>query len=262
MDISALILVKNEQEMIEDCLKQLDFVDEIIILDQDSSDKTVEIAKKFTQKIYKTKTNTFDKNRETLATYAKSQWLLYLDADERIGESLLSEIKKAVAQNRYQAFYFPRKNIILGKYLKHGGWWPDYVPRLFKRTALKGWHGVLHESPEVDGQFFYLKNPLTHLTARSLNKMFEKTIKWAKIEADLAHIAHHPKVTAPKVIAAFVREFFQRYVLKLGFLDGFVGLIQSVYQGLHKAAVLVYLWELQNNTQERFLEAQDEINLK
>ncbi|MEX2028046.1 MAG: glycosyltransferase family 2 protein [Candidatus Curtissbacteria bacterium] len=253
MNLSALILAKNEQEMIGDCLSQLDFVDEIIVLDQGSSDNTVEIAKKYTQKILKTKNDSFAHNRETLSSHAKGEWLLYIDADERLGEELKREIEEGIKQNKYQAFYFPRKNIILGKWLRHGGWSPDYVPKLFNKESLKGWYGQVHESPQVDGQFGYFKQPLTHLTARSLTAMLDKTIKWAKVEADLALKANHPKVTAPKIIWSAQREFFQRYFIKRGALDGFVGLVEAIYQALHKAITLVYLWEMQTKTHEKFL---------
>lgn len=86
--------------------------------------------------------------------------------------------------------------------------------------------------------------------------MFDKTIKWAKIEAELAYAANHPKVTIPKVTLAIAREFSRRYFIKLGLLDGFVGLVESIYQSFHRAAVIVYLWEIQNNTREKFLKAQ------
>lgn len=169
MKISALILTKNEEEMIADCLKQLDFVDEIIILDQGSSDNTLKIASAYTKNIFSTSNESFAKNRQTLAGHAKGEWLLYLDADERLDESVVKEIKQATNDDTYQAFYFPRKNIILGKWLKHGGWSPDYVPRLFKKSALVGWHGRVHESPEIVGEFAHLDAPITHLTARTLS---------------------------------------------------------------------------------------------
>ena len=136
MKISALILTKDEEEMIDDCLKQLSFADQIIVLDQNSRDKTVGIARKYTKDIFETKEEGFDKNRNTLAKMAKGDWLLYVDADERLNETLVKEIKTAIYEDKYAAYYFPRKNIILGKWLRHTGFWPDYVPRLFRGTNL------------------------------------------------------------------------------------------------------------------------------
>src|SRR3989338_3832044 len=207
MKISALILTKNEEEMIEDCLKQLDFVDEIIVLDQFSSDETADIAQKYTNKVLK---------------------------------------------NKISAYFIPRKNYILGKWLKHGGFWPDYVPKLFQKSKLRGWTGTVHESPIFSGESSKLVNPLEHMTARSLNKMLEKTIKWAKIEAELASYANHPRVNIVRVIKTFISEFLSRYFLNLGLLDGTQGLIQALFQAYHRSIMLVYLWEIQNKTQEKF----------
>lgn len=252
MKLSALILAKDEQAMIEDCLKQLDFVDEIILLDQNSQDKTVEIASRYTSKIINSSFEDFAKNRNLLAKTAKGEWLLYIDADERLTKELTLEIKQAIKYPRTtecSAFFFPRKNIILGKWLKYGGWWPDFVPRLFKKDKLKGWYGQVHESPKVDGSFGYLKTPIVHLTARSISQMLAKTTKWARIEAQLFQKASYPQVTIAKVVKSAIAEFFRRYVLKRGFLDGTVGLIEAIYQSFHQAAVLTYLWEAQHKNE-------------
>ena len=146
------------------------------------------------------------------------------------------------------------KMISLAKpsWLKHGGWWPDYVPRLFKKSDLIDWSGEIHESPKVKGEFGYMKSTLVHLTARDMSKMVTKTIKYAEIEAKLNYKANHPKVNIPKIIYAPTREFIRRYILKSGFLDGTVGLIESLFQAYHTAVVLVYLWEIQNNTLEKY----------
>lgn len=249
MKISALVLTKNEQSMIGECLSQLDFVDEIIILDQDSTDRTIAIAKKYTGKIFKTKLDAFDQNRNILKDLARGQWLLYLDADERLEKESVSEIEEAIESDSFAAYHFPRKNIILGKWLKYGGWWPDFVPRLFKKDKLRGWYGQVHESPKVDGPFGYFKTPIVHLTARSTSQMLEKTTKWAKIEAELFQKANYPQVTITKVAKSAIVEFLRRYLAKRGYLDGTVGLIEAIYQSFHQAVVLTYLWEAQHKNE-------------
>ena len=174
-----------------------------------------------------------------------------MDADERLSKESISQISQAIKTANYAVYFFPRKNIILGKWLKHGGWWPDYVPRLFKKSDLENWFGDIHESPKVNGSIGYLKSPLLHLTAPDMSHMLTKTIKYAKIEAKLQYKANHPKVNIPKVIVAPVREFTRRYFILLGFLDGTVGLIEALFQAYHRAVVLVYLWELQNHSLEK-----------
>ncbi len=258
MKLSALILTKNEEAMIEDCLKQLDFADEIVVLDQNSRDQTVNIAKKYTQNVATTNVDLFDKNRNNLAQIAKGEWIFYLDADERLEKEAVQEIKDAIQKDEFSAYYFKRKNFILGKWLRHGGWWPDYVPRLFKKDMLIGWYGSVHESPKVKGKFGYFKTPLVHLTGRDLSSMFKKTIRWAKTEAELFYVANHPKVTILTVIKACISEFFKRYLFRFGFLDGVVGLVEAIFQALHRSIVITYLWELQNNDQKKLSKIKSE----
>lgn len=253
MKISALVLTKNEEGMIEDCLKQLKFADEIIVLDQNSQDRTVEIAQKYTDLIFKSNVRDFSQNRNILREKAKGHWLLYVDADERLPDELIKEISKEIERGKYDAFYIPRKNYILGKWVKHGGWWPDYTPRLFVKSKLVKWRGEVHESPHISDKVGYLKTPLDHLSARSMSQMFAKSISWAKIEAEqlLAH-GHRP-VGILNIIKAMILEFIRRYFAKLGFLDGTVGFIEGIYQALHQAMVLTYLWELQNKKPDKIL---------
>ena len=125
------------------------------------------------------------------------------------------------------------------------------MPRLFKKKELIRSKGKVHESPEINGEFGYAKNPIKHLTARTVAKMLEKSVKWAKIEADLYSKKPYPKVTIFKVTKAMVKEFTGRYIIKLGFLDGTIGLIQAIFQSLHTAMILTYLWEIQNRTEEK-----------
>lgn len=258
MNISVLILAKNEQNAIKDCLNQLSFAAQIVVLDQESTDKTREIASKFTDEIINSSSQDFSTNRNLLLKSAKCKWIMYLDCDERLSEQNIAELKATLEKGNCQAYYFPRKNIVLGKWLKHGGWWPDYVPKLFQKDKLVKWQGRVHESPIVDGKFGYMLHPLSHLTAKSMSSMLEKTIKWAKVEAELAFENDHLRVSVAKTTKAMIGEFARRYVVKLGFLDGTVGLIESIFQSLHKAVITVYLWELQNNTQETLKRAKSE----
>lgn len=246
MKLSALVLAKNEQEMIEGCLRQLNFVDEIIVLDNNSNDKTPEIAKKYADKIIKSPNDEFDYNRNLLVQEAKGEWLLFLDCDERFSDENVQEIKSSISNLKYSAYYFPRKNFILGKWLKHGGWWPDFVPRLFMKKDFISWQGEVHESPQVKGQIHYMEHPINHFTARSISAMLEKTAKWAQTEAKLRYVAGQKKVTITSIVKAMIREFISRYFIKYGVMDGNIGLIQSLFQSLHQAIVLTYLWELQN----------------
>lgn len=247
LPISALILAKNEQDMIEGCLKQLNFVDEIIVLNQSSQDNTANIARRYDAKILDSKIEDFAHNRNILAKAAKNNWLLYLDCDERLTDVNIKEIEESMKDNSFSVYYFPRKNFILGHFSKHGGWWPDYVPRLFKAADLVAWEGEVHESPKIKDKIGYMHNPIIHYTARTISLMLTKTIKWAEIEANLRFQAGQKEVKIANIAKTMTFEFINRYFAKLGFLDGRFGLIQSLFQALHQAAVLTYLWEKQHN---------------
>ena len=189
--------------------------------------------------------------KNILKDQAQGKWLLYVDADERLPHELIKEIKSAISKNEFSAFYIPRKNYVLGKWVRHGGWWPDYAPRIFAKSKLEKWEGVVHESPVISGKIGYLKTPIEHLSARSMSQMFSKSSNWAKIEADLFLKHGHRQVGIASILKLSAFEFIRRYIVKMGFLDGVVGLIEGIYQSLHQAMVLTYLWEAQNKKNGR-----------
>jgi len=245
MKLSVIILTKNEQDMIKDCLLSIkDLADEVIVVDSNSTDKTIKLAERLGAKVIPG-TGDYATLRDTGLKAATSGWIFYLDADERVSLKLATEIKQTIRQPFSQSYKLPRKNIIFGRWIKHGGFWPDPVHRLFKKEALTGWTGKLHESPRVSGPVGLLKNSLTHYTARSITKALTKSKHWSAIEAQLLYEAKAPRVAWWKIIKAFKFEFFHLFILKLGFLDGMPGLTLSFIRAHHQASVLVNLWQKQ-----------------
>lgn len=240
--LSAIILEKNEQETIEDCLKSIQFVDEIIVLDSGSKDNTLTIVKKYTDNIVVINWTNFANARNNAINYTKGDWLLYVDADERITPKLQEEIKQVINSEKSNNGYFiNRENYYLGKK------WPtkDKVQRLFKKDKLIKWHGDLHETPEIIGEFGILDNPLIHITHRSLSQMLEKTIVWSDIEAKLRFDAHHPKISWWRLVRVMTTEFYNYFFKQKGFAAGVVGLIESLYQSFSIFITYVKLYELQ-----------------
>jgi len=244
--ISAIILTKNNQDIIGDCINSLEgLVDEIIIVDDGSEDKTLEFVKAFTPKIYKIEGKDFSYRRNYGFEKADGDWLLYVDTDEKVDQKLKKEIKEAINSHKFVAYAIPRRNILLGKELKHGGWWPDYVLRLIKKESLIKWEGKLHEQPKIKGEVGKLINPLIHTSHRTLSEMVDKTNKWSEVEASLLFDANHPKVYWWRFITIAFREFWYRGILKLGFLDGTTGIIEIIYQMYSRMITYVKLWEMQ-----------------
>ena len=227
--ISAIVLVggKYDKGLLKKCLDSLSWVDEIVKLDTDSLK------------------GGFADWRNLGAGKAKSDWLFYVDADEEVSPLLKKTILQVVGSNEFAAYAIPRKNIFLGHEMRWGGWRPDFVIRLIKKDRLKGWFGELHEQPRIDGTICHLKEPLIHRSHRNLTEMVEKTNQWSEIEAKLLYESGHPRMNVFRFFSAGFREAWYRGVLKLGFLDGTVGVIEIIYQTFSRLITYSKLWELQ-----------------
>lgn len=251
MKISAIIIARNEEQDLLKCLESVSWVDEIVVVDNDSTDRTGYVARKFGAKVFEYKeeanTGSFAKLREFAASKATGEWILYIDADERVTKELQEEILSVISNQSsvISAFALPRKNNLLGRDMKYGGWWPDYVLRLIRKDKLKGYEGELHEQPKIEGAVGKLKNPLYHITHTSLTEMIDKTNRWSEIEAKLLFDAKHPPMNIWRFGTAAFREFWYRGVRKLGFLDGTVGIIEIMYQVYSRLITYSKLWEMQ-----------------
>lgn len=258
MTLSAIVITKNAGKKLERCLESLKFSDEIIVVDSGSTDETLEIAKKQGTSIIKTTSASYADSRNFGAKHSKCEWLLYIDSDEIVGENLRNEILKRINPLTHQpisakgrsayggnSFRIYRKNIILGKWLRRGGWWPDPVHRLIKKSALVRWEGGLHEHPKVKGEIGVIAEPILHYAKDSVGEMVENSKIFAPIEARLWFEAKHPPVWVYHVLLAMWREFWNRGIKGFGWLDGPVGILTVFYQMFHKVLVYGTLWEMQ-----------------
>lgn len=249
IDLSIIVIAKNEKSVINDCLESAKFASEVILLDGGSTDGTLEIAKKFSVRIISQKVRKMNYSawHNQGKKEAQGVWILYLDADERISPGLQKEIMATIQNpvNDVSAYALPRRNFLLGKELHFGGWYPDYQIRLFKKDELKKWVGQVHEQPEIQGQVGKLKNPLIHLQPETIEPALEKSIIWSEIEAKLLYQSGHPQVTWWRVLRMGATTLFERLIKKQGFRDGTEGWIESIYQAFHTMIVYIRLWEMQ-----------------
>lgn len=259
--LSVIIIAKNEEEVIGECLESVAWANEIIVLDTGSIDKTVEVARKFGAKVFKYEgSQEIDysewRNYALRQAYpersrgVQDQWLLYLDADERVTPLLKQEILSTITYhptpNTYVAYAISRRNIRLGKELKHGGWWPDYVLRLIKKDKLKKWVGKLHEQPEIEGETGKLKEPLVHYSHRgSFENKLANTIVWSGLEAEMLFKANHPPMNIKRFLGAMGREFYLRMIKFQAWRDGTEGILEAIYQVFSIFITYARLWELQ-----------------
>jgi glycosyltransferase involved in cell wall biosynthesis len=241
--ISGIVIVKNAEELIADCLDSLSFCEEIIVIDSKSEDRTKEIAEKMGAKVIEYSSDDFSDMRNMGMKKAMGEWLLYIDSDERITPELASSIKRCTSNNGNEAaFKVMRKNFYFGNHE-----WPyiEKLERLFRKDKLEEWYGKLHESPKVKGEIGELEGYLLHYTHRDLRSMLEKTIKWSKIEAELRFRSGHPKMSWWRFPRVMLTAFFDSYIRQSGWKAGAVGLIESMYQSFSIFVTYARLWEMQ-----------------
>mgnify|MGYP001434291544 CR=1 FL=1 len=251
MKLSIIILAGNEAEMIKECLISASFADEIILVLANSSDNTKKIAKslKIPLKIIET-TDEYNKNfskwRNLGYKAATGDWLLYLDADERITPELKSEILLTINSTNLVNYYaIPRANYYLGERVHFGGSYPDYVKRLYVKKHFSGYRGYLHEEPMVKGEMGYLKNDLLHYTHRNLNSMLQKTLVWTDLEAEALLKAAHPPVVWWRFPRMMLTKTWQRLIKEQMWRDGTVGWISVIFESFDTFIIYAKLWEKQ-----------------
>lgn len=246
--LSALVIVKNEENLVADCLDSLSFCDEIVVVDDGSEDRTVEIAKKFTEKVFKNESKSkgyVEAVRRFGISKLAGDWVLIIDADERVTKPLAEEIIAKLSNNKYSAFTVVRKNYYLGN-----NPWPvtEEIQRIFKIDEIKDWDWKLHESPPVKGEIGHLKGILAHYTHSNLTSMLNKTIEWSDIEAKARFDVNHPKMSWWRFPRIMITVFADYYIKQGGWKIGTAGLIESVYQSFSAFVTYAKLWELQNNS--------------
>ena len=247
--ISAVVLTYNSEELISDCLESVKFCDEIVVVDAGSKDKTLTIAKKFKAKVLNFEKGDYAGSRNLGLKNSISDWILYVDSDERITPQLRNNIKKIISSsNNFVAYKVKRKNFYFGSHE-----WPyiEKLERLFKKEALKGWYGKIHESPTIEGKVGILDGFVLHYTHRDLSSMVEKTLEWSKTEAELRFKANHPKMSVWRFPRVILSAFFDSYVRQQGYKAGVVGLIESMYQSFSMFVTYARLWEMQKSTEDK-----------
>lgn len=252
ISLSIIVLVGNESDLVIDCLKSCNFAGELILVAANSTKPIISLAKKTIKNIKIIETQdeynkNFSKWRNLGLNQATGSWVLYVDVDERITRDLQQEILHTIKvdDGLTGCYVVPRANYFLGKRVKYGGTYPDYVKRLFNHSLFKGFAGELHEEPVFLGQLNYLKSDLLHYTHRDLKSMLEKTNVWTDMEARLLLRNHHPPVTWWRFFRMVLTKFTQRYIILQMYRDGTIGLISSIFESFDTFIIYAKLWELQ-----------------
>ena len=244
--ISVIILAKNEEKNIADCLKTIKWCDEIIVIDDNSIDNTAEISKKLNAKVYQRSLDDFSKQRNFGLSKANSEWILFIDADERVSDGLIFEISNKIHQwadkieNSYSGFYINRTDVLWGQQLKYGETGSIKLIRLARKNRGE-WKGKVHEEWKVTGKIGSLKNPIIHYPHQTISE-FLKEVNWYTTLRAKELFDQKVKVFFWSIIAYPIGKFLLDFIIKKGILDGQRGLITALIMSFHSFLVRGKLW--------------------
>jgi glycosyltransferase involved in cell wall biosynthesis len=252
VSLSIALAVYNEQDNLAECLQSVkSLASEIVIVDGHSSDKTVSIAGEFGAKVLSEENRTnFHINKQHAIDACESEWILQLDADERVSSMLLEEIKKVITGDpkiAADAYYLKRRNYFLGRWMNKGGMYPDPVIRLFRKGRAKLPGASVHEIMTVEGTTKWLQNDLLHIADPNFTRYLLRSNRYTSLQA--ADWLKEGKIGTGTwdiflyMIAKPLVRFIEIYIRHKGFMDGFPGFVFAWYSGLHIASSYVKYWE-------------------
>lgn len=226
--LSVIVIVKNEEADLRDCLASVNWADEIVVVDSGSTDGTLAIAREFTQHVYERDWQGFGVQKNRALSYASGDWVLSLDADERVTPELRREIQAVLdSDTACDAYDIPRLSNYCGRSMRHSGWYPDYVTRLFRRGSARFSGDLVHERLLVDGVIGQLKAELLHYAFDGMEEVLRKMDMYSSAGAQKMQ-QRGRKATLTGAVLRGVWSFVRTYLLRGGFLDGREGFMLAV----------------------------------
>ncbi len=242
--ISVTIITKDEEQLIEDCLKSLCWADEIIVVDAGSKDRTLEIVKDYSGKAFFNEWHGFAAQKEYALSLVNNDWVLSIDADERVSNKLKEEIERNDF-SQFDGYFIPRENYFIGKHITSCGWGSDRQLRLFRKSKTKLTNRLVHEGFEVAGRIGNLKNPVIHFTYNSIEKSISKINNYSTLEAEEKYKSQI-KITGATILSHGISSFLRSFVSLRGYKDGVHGLMISIIDSMTTFLTYMKMWELQN----------------
>ncbi len=241
--LSVTVIAWNEEARLRDCLESVSGFDEIVVVDAESTDKTAQLAREFTDKVWVRPWPGFSAQKNFALEQATGDWVLSLDADERISPELRERIRRIlIADGPADGYSIPRKNLFWGAWVRHGGLYPDYQLRLFRQGGGRFVESAVHESVTVDGHVETLAEPLLHHSYRGLEDFVARSNRYSTLAAvELMRRGRRAR-WADLTLRPFGR-FFSMYVVKMGFLDGWRGFVLAVLYANYVFLRMAKAWE-------------------
>jgi len=246
INISVIVNTRNEERNLEDCLKTLQFADELIVVDMESTDSTKEIAKSFTDKVYDTAMVGYvEPARNFAISKAVGNWILIVDADERISKTLAGKLIEITLEDKVDFVRIPRKNLIFGQWIQHSRWWPDYNIRFFKKGVVQ-WQNEIHSIPITTGAGINLDADETlaieHHHYNTIDEYFDRALRYSTQQArELIDSGY--KFDVKDLIGKPISEFISRFFAGDGYKDGLHGLVLAFLQMFSVMLVYLKVWQ-------------------
>jgi glycosyltransferase involved in cell wall biosynthesis len=244
MSIAAVIITKNEERNIEACLRSVDWVDEAIVVDACSEDRTVSIARRHTDHVFIRPWPGFGPQKNYGIDQSSAEWILILDADERVPGALRDEISATIRRPVEQVgFEIPRRNVFYGRWIRGGGLYPDYQLRLFKRSAGRYDDVLLHEHLRLAGDVSRLASPLDHFSMPTVGDHVRKIMLYSTLGAR-EKLKTRANVSALDLAGSHLATILRTFLLRRGYRDGLHGAVIALFAGMHTFVKYAKAWDL------------------
>jgi glycosyltransferase involved in cell wall biosynthesis len=241
--VSVIIITRNEAANIRACLESVAWADEIVVVDSGSDDGTVDICREFTTHVHVHDWPGFGAQKNRALGYATCDWVLSLDADERVTPELRSEMEAGIREDRVDGFEIPRLSSFCGRFMRHSGWYPDYVLRLFRRGSASFTDALVHEGVALNGRAGKLSRPLLHYSYGNFEGVLSKLNNYSTASAAMQY-RRGKRGGLAKAVAHGLWSFIRTYLLRGGFLDGREGFMLAVLNAEHSYYRYLKLWLL------------------
>ncbi|MBI1806770.1 MAG: glycosyltransferase family 2 protein [Ignavibacteria bacterium] len=250
--LSAIVITYNEERNIERCLRSIQWTDEIIVVDSFSTDRTVELAKSFTSHILQHEYDGDIAQRERGFGQATGDWLFYIDADEEVSLELKDDVRREITSaTAKDGYLIPRAVSIFGKWIYHGGWYPDYTLRLFRRGKYFPKRAEVHGGFAVRGETGTLKGQLYHYTYETIEQYVSKMNDYTSLQvSDKLNTNPSMEVGTSKIVLSPLSHFVRKYVSNKGYRDGIHGFVLAVLGAIYTLSLYAKIWEYRMRKRE------------
>lgn len=226
--LSIAIITLNEEHNLPDCLASVAFADEIVVIDGGSHDRTCDIARTAGARVIESLDWCgFGVQKNRAVDACTGDWVLSIDADERVPEPLRDEIVSALRDPAFDVYEMPRRSNYCGQFMRHSGWWPDYVRRMFRRGTARFSLAPVHESLQTDRAVGRLRNPIEHWSYRTMEQVLDKVNRYSSLSAPVV-VQRGRRPTIATAVVHGAAAFLRTYLLKRGFLDGSHGFMLAI----------------------------------